>query len=518
MMSKVYDDTINWAFASKDKLCDLAQVDNGSLIIDEDGGIVYINGDDMTLDVPLTLTNLISFFTGMHLRYNDGKGTRDVVKFVGADFVDDMQIKCSIQLSNETVLLVDPETLNFIENPDVASIPQTSDDFIRESGHISASEMQNLISPTIISPLQEEMLSHHNRLHHLPFPKLIVMAERGEIPKRLAFLKGRCPLCVACLFGQAHKRPWRSKSKQKHPIRRPTDDAPGKRASMDQMVSAQPGLIPQMNGRLTNFRVMGATVFVDHYSDHVYIYLMKDLTLSETLMAKHAYELFLASLGVDSKAYHADNGCFADKGFRYDCTFSNQTITFCGVGSHHQNGIAERNIKDITLGAQMLLLHAKRMLPEYISTILWPFAVKCCEDRMNHLVHRADGCTTFETLASLDSAPIRVSNFHTFRCPCYVLDHRLQSGIGQIPKWEPRSRMGIYIGRSPSQASNVGLILNPRTGHVSPQFHVVYDNDFMTVPYLRSIDVPPHWAQLIEASSHLEVQTERQVGTWQSLP
>jgi hypothetical protein len=67
-------------------------------------------------------------------------------------------------------------------------------------------------------------------------------------------------------------------------------------------------------------------------------------------------------------------------------------------------------------------------------------------------------------------------------------------------------------------STNVGLILNPRMGHVSPQFHVVYDDDFTTVPYLHSIDVPPHWAQLIEASSHLEVQTERQVGTWQSLP
>ena len=78
--------------------------------------------------------------------------------------------------------------------------------------------------------------------------------------------------------------------------------------------------------------------------------------------------------------------------------------------------------------------------------------------------------------------------------------------------------MGIYVGRSPSHASNVGLILNPHTGHVSPQFHVVYDNDFTTVPYLRSVDVPPHWAKLVEASSHLEVQTERQVGTWQSLP
>ena len=166
----------------------------------------------------------------------------------------------------------------------------------------------------------------------------------------------------------------------------------------------------------------------------------------------------------------------------------------------------------------MLLLHAKQMLPEYISSILWPFAVKCCEDRMNHLVHRADGRTPLETLASLDSAPVKVSNFHTFGCLCYVLDHRLQSGLGQIPKWEPRSWMGIYVGRSPSHASNVGLILNPRTGHVSPQFHVVYDDDFTTVPYLRSVYVPPHWAQLIEASSHLEVQTGRQVGTWQSLP
>jgi len=321
------------------------------------------------VDVPLTLTNLISFFTGMHLHYNDGKGTRDVVKFIGADFVDDMQIKCLVQLSDDTVLLVDPETLNFIENPDFASIPQTPDDYLRESENILQSQMRMLLSPKSLSPLQEEMLNYHSRLHHTPFPKLIVMAQQGEIPKRLASLKGCCTLCVPCLFGQAHKRPWRSKSKQKHPICMPTDDAPGKRASLDQMVSAQPGLIPQMSGCLTNLRIMGATVFVDHYSDHVYVYLMKDLMLSETLMAKHAYERFLASLGVGSKVYHADNGHFADKEFWDDCVSNNQMITFCGVGSHHQNGIAERKIKDITLGARTLLLHAKQMLPEYISTI-----------------------------------------------------------------------------------------------------------------------------------------------------
>jgi hypothetical protein len=78
--------------------------------------------------------------------------------------------------------------------------------------------------------------------------------------------------------------------------------------------------------------------------------------------------------------------------------------------------------------------------------------------------------------------------------------------------------MGIYVGPSPSHASNVGLILNPRMGHMLPQFHVVYDNDFMTIPYLRTAAVPPHWADLVEASSQLELYTERQVGTWQSLP
>ena len=94
----------------------------------------------------------------------------------------------------------------------------------------------------------------------------------------------------------------------------------------------------------------------------------------------------------------------------------------------------------------------------------------------------------------------------------------MQSGAGMNPKWEPQSRMGIYVGRSPSHASNVGLILNPSTGNVSPQFHVVCDNEFMTVPYLQTTTVPPHWAALVKASSHLEVLTEQQVGTWQSLP
>ena len=162
----------------------------------------------------------------------------------------------------------------------------------------------------------------------------------------------------------------------------------------------------------------------------------------------------------------------------------------CYVLDHRLQSGAEQKIKELTLGSQTLRLHAKQMLPEYISTILWPFALKCCKDCLNNLVHPADDRTPYEMLADLESSTIIMSNLHTFGCPCYVLDHWLQSGNGAVPKWEPCAQMGIYVERSPSHASNIALILNPRTGHISPQFHVVFDDDFTTVQYLCTGMVP----------------------------
>ena len=60
-------------------------------------------------------------------------------------------------------------------------------------------------------------------------------------------------------------------------------------------------------------------------------------------------------------------------------------------------------------------------------------------------------------------------------------------GYGVVPKWEPRACMCIYVGRSPSHTSNVALILNPRSGHVSPQFHIVFGDDFTMVPHIFTL-------------------------------
>jgi hypothetical protein len=77
--------------------------------------------------------------------------------------------------------------------------------------------------------------------------------------------------------------------------------------------------------------------------------------------------------------------------------------------------------------------------------------------------------------------------------------------------------MGIYVGCSLSHASNVALILNPRTGQVSPQFHIVFDDYFTTVQYLCTGTVPPHWADLVRSPATIQMYTEKQVGTWQSI-
>jgi hypothetical protein len=56
------------------------------------------------------------------------------------------------------------------------------------------------------------------------------------------------------------------------------------------------------------------------------------------------------------------------------------------------------------------------------------------------------------------------------------------------------------------------------TGHVSPQFDVVFDDDFTTVQYLCTGTVSPHWADLVHSSAMIRMYTEKQVGTWQSIP
>lgn len=88
--------------------------------------------------------------------------------------------------------------------------------------------------------------------------------------------------------------------------------------------------------------------------------------------------------------------------------------------------------------------------------------------------------------------------FHTFGCPAYVLDPKAQSGSIGASKWDPHAYIGIYVGHSPVHAGNVALILN-----VKPQYHVIFDDEFKTVPYLHASTEPDNWRELVNDNSEL---------------
>ena len=164
------------------------------------------------------------------------------------------------------------------------------------------------------------------------------------------------------------------------------------------------------------------------------------------------------------KHYHADNGRFADNGFLQSVNSKDQEITFCGVGAHHQNGIVEGKNRVLTQGTRTVLLHAVRMWPQMIDSMFSPFAFQAVAERLNNLQICLDGSTPYSLMHGLEASEVPVKTYHTLFCSVYALDSRLQSAGGPgPPKWEPRSRIGVYLGHSSFHAGSVARVLNPLT-------------------------------------------------------
>ena len=210
---------------------------------------------------------------------------------------------------------------------------------------------------------QAELLQWYYCLGHAPFKTLRAMALLDMLPRHI--MQARPSKCVICHYGAMTIKPWRTSEKgtgiKPTPIHRPGDCI-----SIDQMESSVPGFVAQLKGCLTRKRYAVTTVFVDHYSRLKYVHPQTSTSAQDTLDAKEVFEAYTKKHGVMIHHYHADNGTFANNLFMKDAHKKDQDITYCGVNTHFQNGIAEKAIRDLQEQARKQLFHAKARWPEAI--------------------------------------------------------------------------------------------------------------------------------------------------------
>jgi hypothetical protein len=326
-----------------------------------------------------------------------------------------------------------------------------------------------------LTPAQHVKLLLHERCNHKSMSDINRWIRQGLLHVDPSVASSPDPICAACQFGKAHKR---CHTNDTGSITA-SHGAPGSGVSADQLEAGHPGLLPTTKGLPTTKRYHYCNFWVDHYSKYIFPTFHESKDATETVQSKTEFQLFAARYNVRIKSIRADNGAYASSLFKASCDKNQQEVTYCAVGGHWQNGLVERYIGVITQTARTLLLHAMTHWPGIVTEEFWPFAVRHACTFHNASIRQGATKSPHHLFTGVP-APWKIEDFRVFGCPVFVLDKRLQDG-DSLPKWKSRSWLGVYIGHSLQHAGNVPVIYNPSTTHVSPQFHVVFDDKFSTV-------------------------------------
>lgn len=355
---------------------------------------------------------------------------------------------------------------------------------------------------TNLSEPEKELLRWHHRLAHIDFNKIKLLfrsgvLSHGEANRRLHTAASKlttAPKCAACMFGKQCKRsaPSTTEGKVSDKVGAITKKAlmPGEQVSVDHFVCKTKGRLFTSKGKTAPAEMYcGGCIFVDHYSSLIHVELQLNLNTHETLKAKELFESMARDHGVIPQSYLSDNGpAFASADYARNLRKFEQVTKFAGAGAHHQNGVAERSIRTVISIARTMMMHAAIHWPEVSDPCLWPMAVQHAVHVFNRMPNLDTGLCPLDLFNRQRWKQSQLHDLHVFGCPVYVLDKKISDGV-KIPKWAPRSNRFIYMGTSSKHASTVPLLLNPESGVISPQFHVVFDDWFATVPVTEN-DLP----------------------------
>ena len=187
--------------------------------------------------------------------------------------------------------------------------------------------------------------------------------------------------CPACLLAKQHQRSTGHHHIKVDPARdmaiRRDAMCPGQEMSGDQCICRTPGRLRHTKGKENEaLKYHGGTIFMDHYSGFIFIGNQASLRAGETLKTKRAFDRFASDYGVRLQHCRLDNHPFDAREFREDLEDRRQTVSFSGVGAHHQNGVAERAQSTFMSWTRSQLLHQLLHWPEGCDDDLWGFALE----------------------------------------------------------------------------------------------------------------------------------------------
>ena len=370
---------------------------------------------------------------------------------------------------------------------------------------------------------EKELLRWYYRLGRMSFQKTQLLMRSGVLltksnnKRRLhqaACSLTQLPKCASCQYGKQHRRP-----------------APGCTSTVvrDRVGALKDGhLVPGQQVLVTAdhfisstkrrlFSSAGKTIdselyvddcfFNDHASGFVHVEFQTHLTTHETLMSKENVELMCCDHGVILQSYLSDNAkCFTSKDFAERLSLFEQIVRFAGVGAHHHNGNgnAERSIQRIMSIARTMMLHSAIHWPDVTDASLWPMAVQHAVFlHSNHMSNQTTGLTPVNIFTKSRWQQHTFHDLYAWGCPVYVLEKTIGDGR-KLPRWKPRSTRCVNMGLSSKHASTVPIILNPSTGYITPQFHIVFDDWFSTIASTVATlpdSNSPAWATLFGESS-----------------
>jgi hypothetical protein len=146
-----------------------------------------------------------------------------------------------------------------------------------------------------------------------------------------------------------------------------------------------------------------------------------------------------------------------------------------------------------------MLNHAISQWDKTITAELWPFAIQHAVTVYNTTKRRSqDYFLSPWGQFTGERSKLNQTDMHPLLCPAYVLDRRMQEGTSP-PKWTTRTTQKVYVGHLHHYSNSVPMVWDPKTKLVSPQFHVMFDNNFDTVqapdPNIKQSETMDHLFQ-----------------------